>query len=286
MVTIVAGAARLLIEFAESTFNLSIHPLARIFIAVFPVVIASFIVTEKLTKRNKEGEKNHMKISPLFFITGIGMVGVAVASALWIISLGADWSVLLLGALAWIISVALKIAWAVLTHKPILNFLKTKLPTKLSGPISWSYIGLLTGIFECGIALVFVLKLPILYQANWVYTLAFGVGFGAIEALVLGLLSLVRIGYYTIRPKSIPEKEREGLKITPDSLRTIPLGIVERVSALLIHIFTKAAIILAVQQSIYLLFWFSFGFKSLVDGIAGWMHLEKDIRSVTKASQM
>jgi uncharacterized oligopeptide transporter (OPT) family protein len=42
---------------------------------------------------------------------------------------------------------------------------------------------------------------------------------------------------------------------------------------------------LAVQQNIYLLFWLSFGFKSFVDGIAGWMHLEKDIKNVTKASQ-
>ena len=227
-----------------------------------------------------------MKISPLFFISGIGMVGVAVASALWIISLGATWSVLLLGGLAWIISVALKMAWAVPTTKPILNFLKSRLPVNLSGPISWSYIGLITGIFECGIALAFVLKLPILNQADWVNALAFGVGFGAVEALIVGLASLGHIGYYMFRPESIPEKKREEFKITPNSLLMIPVGIVERAATLPIHIFTKVLIILAVQQNIYLLFWFSFGFKSLVDGIAGWMHLEKDIKNVTKASQM
>jgi hypothetical protein len=33
------------------------------------------------------------------------------------------------------------------------------------------------------------------------------------------------------------------------------------------------------------LHWLSFGFKSFVDGIAAWMHLEKDIKNVTKASQ-
>lgn len=77
-----------------------------------------------------------MKISPIFFISGIGMVAVAVASALWSISLGAVWSVLLLGGLVWIISVALKFAWAMPTNKPILNFLKNKLPPRFSGPIS------------------------------------------------------------------------------------------------------------------------------------------------------
>ncbi|MEN4097365.1 MAG: YhfC family glutamic-type intramembrane protease [Methanobacteriaceae archaeon] len=229
--------------------------------------------------------KNHMKISPLFFITGIGMIGVAAVSVLWILNLGAEWTVVSLGILAWTISVALKIAWAVPTNKPILNFLKSKLPAKLSGPISWGYIGLLTGIFECGIALAFVLKFDILYQAGWVDILAFGVGFGAIEALILGLVSLGHIGYYTIRPESIPEKEKEALKITPNSLLMIPIGIVERAATLPIHIFTKVLIILAVQQNIYLLFWLSFGFKSFVDGIAAWMILEKDIRNITKASQ-
>jgi hypothetical protein len=33
------------------------------------------------------------------------------------------------------------------------------------------------------------------------------------------------------------------------------------------------------------LFWLSFGFKTLVDGIAGWLQLEKNAENVTKASQ-
>jgi uncharacterized membrane protein YhfC len=140
------------------------------------------------------------------------MMGVAAVSSLWILNLGAEWSVVELGALAWIISVGLKSAWAIPTNKPILNFLKSKLPRKLSGPISRSYIGLLTGIFECGIALAFVLILPILYQADWVNALAFGVGFGAVEAFILGLGALGHIVYYTIRPESVPEKEREAFK--------------------------------------------------------------------------
>jgi uncharacterized membrane protein YhfC len=227
-----------------------------------------------------------MKISPLFFITGIGMVSVAVASALWIVSLGATWPVLLLGGLAWIIAVALKIVWAVPTNKPILALLRNKLPPKVSGPLSWSYIGLLTGIFECGIALAFISKMPILNQANWLNILAFGVGFGTIEAFVLGLVSLARIGYYTFRPESIPEKDVEGFRITSNSLSMIPIGILERVSAISIHIFTKALVFLAVQQGFYALFWLSFVFKSFVDGIASWMILEKDIRSITIASKL
>lgn len=228
-----------------------------------------------------------MKISNLFWFSRIGMIGVAIIPSLWILSIGGTWSALLLGGLAWIVSVALKFAWSIPTNKPILSFLKSKLPAKLSSPLCWSYIGLLTGIFECGIALVFVLKFDILYQATWTEMLAFGIGFGAIEALVLGLISLCGGIYYRFRSQSIPEKDRahwnRSVSVT---LSWMPIPAVERATALLIHIFTKVLIILAVQQNIYLLFWLSFWFKTLVDGIAGWMHLEKDIENVTKASQM
>ncbi|MBZ1348221.1 MAG: YhfC family intramembrane metalloprotease [Candidatus Nealsonbacteria bacterium] len=291
-VIIFSVAARLLIRFVENTFNLDIDPLVRILIIGLSVVIAISIVNVKLAKKTKEGAKNGIKISRFSLIPGlipgIGMLIVAAVPTLWILNLGAEWSVVRLGTFAWAASVALKIAWAVLAHKPILNFLKTKLPTKLSGPISWSYIGLLTGIFECGIALVFVLKFNILYQATWIDILAFGIGFGAFEAFAVGVVSLSQIGQYLLRPESIPEKyrkEKEEEESTLNNLSMLLVGPVERVSTLLIHVFSNVLIILAVQQNIYLLFWLSFGFKTLVDGIAGWLTLEKDAENVTKASQ-
>ena len=232
----------------------------------------------------KDGE--NMRMAPLFFVGPIGMIAVAIIPSLWILSIGGTWSALLLGGLAWIVSVALKVAWAVPTNKRILSYLKSKLPAKLAGPLSWTYIGLLTGIFECGIALIFVLKLPTLYQANWEDALAFGIGFGAIEALVLGLLLLCGGIYYGFRSQSIPEEDRalwsKGVSVT---LQEMPIPIVERASTLCIHVFSNVLIILAVQLNIYLLFWFSFGFNVLVDGFAGWMILEKDIKNSTNVSQ-
>jgi hypothetical protein len=203
---IVAVVASLLIRLVENTFNLDIDPLVRILIIGLSAMIASSIMAVKLAE-TKKGEKKQVKISPLSLIPGmipgIIMIAVAAVPVVWIVNLGAEWSVVRLGILAWIISVGLKFAWAIPTNKPILNFLKSKLPPKLSGPISWSYIGLLTGIFECGIALAFVLKFDILYQASWVDILAFGIGFGAIEAFVLGLVVLGQIDYY-IDVNSLP----------------------------------------------------------------------------------
>jgi uncharacterized membrane protein YhfC len=257
---ITAVVVSLLIRLVENTFNLDIDPLLRILIIGLSATIASSIVAVKLAE-TKKGEKNQVKISPLSLIPGmipgIIMIAVAAVPVVWILNLGAEWSVVRLGALAWIILVALKFAWAIPMNKPILNFLKSKLPPKLSGPISWSYIGLLTGIFECGIALAFVLKFDILYQASWVDILAFGIGFGAIEALVLGLVSLGQIVQYMLRPESIPEEytKEENRKVTSNDLLMLPVAPVERASTLCIHVFSNVLIILAVQQNIYLLFW-------------------------------
>ncbi|MBT9143719.1 MAG: hypothetical protein DDT29_02127 [Dehalococcoidia bacterium] len=127
----------------------------------------------------------------------------------------------------------------------------------------------------------------ILYEASWIDILAFGIGFGAFEAFALGAVALSQIGQYILRPEAIPEKYRreEDWKISLSNFSMLLVGPVERVSALCVHVFSNVIIILAVQQNIYLLFWLSFGFKTLVDGIAGWMTLEKDIENSTKVSQ-
>ncbi|MCL0029768.1 YhfC family intramembrane metalloprotease [Dehalococcoidia bacterium] len=291
VVIIVAAVVSLLIRFLENAFNLEVDGLVRILIIGLSVIIASSIVNVKLTQKTKEGEKDGIKISRLSLlpgmIPGIGMLAVAAAPTLWILNLGAELQVVRLGVIAWSVSVTLKFVFHILLSKRILNFLKSKLPPKLSRPFSWSYIGLLTGVFECGIALAFVLKFDILYQATWVDILAFGIGFGAFEAFVLGLMALGQLGQCMVRPESIPDKYRkeEDGKITLSNFSLLFVGPVERVSAICFHVFSNVLVILAVQQNIYLLFWLSFGFKTLVDGIAGWMTLEKDIESSTNVAQ-
>jgi len=291
VVVIIAVAVSLVIRFVENTFHLDIGPLVRILIIGLSVIIASSIMNVKLAKKTKEGEKNGIKVSRLSLlpgmIPGIGMLAVAAVPTLWILNLGAEWSVVVLGIFAWIVSVALKGAFHFLFSKQILSFLKSKLSPKLLRSFSWTYIGLLTGVFECGIALAFVLKLDILYQATWVDILAFGIGFGAFEAFALGIGALGQVGQYILRPESIPEEDtkEESWRTTLGNLSLLLVGPVERASAICFHVFSNVLIILAVQQNFYLLFWLSFGFKTLIDGIADWMTREKDIESSTNVGQ-
>ncbi len=172
-----------------------------------------------------------------------------------------------IGAIAWIVSVGLKFAWALPTNKPIISFFKKKLPPKISDFVSWSYVGLMTGVFECGVALLFVLLLPQLHNADWYGAMSFGVGFGTIEAVFTSFVALV------------PKFRRER-NVIAKSLSAIPAAIIERIFTLFVHVFTKVLIVLSVQQANPSFFWLSFGLKSLLDGIAAfgimkWKILDK-----------
>jgi len=298
IVVFVAVAVSLFMRILENAFHIDIHLLLSSFIIGLVVVSVDSFVAARLTDKPKDSDNSQFKISPLYWIPamipGLGMIGVAGVSVQWILNMGAEWSVIRMGIFAWIISVALKFTFDAIFSKGILNYLKSKLPAKLSGPFSWTYIGLLTGIFECGISLAFVLQFDILYQASWIDILAFGIGFGAFESFALGLLALARIYQYMLRPESIPVteeeykeyKKKEDWKTICNNTMLLPVPIIERASALCIHVFSSVLIILAVQQNYYLLFWLSFWFKTLVDGIAGWINLEHNARNVTKASQV
>jgi len=124
VIVIVAVVVSLLIRFVENVFNLEIHLLVRILIISLLVVTADSIVAVKLAKKTTDGEKSDIRISRLSLLPGmipcIGMLAVAAAPTLWILNLGAEWSVVGLGIFAWIISVALKTAFHILFSKPIL----------------------------------------------------------------------------------------------------------------------------------------------------------------------
>lgn len=227
-----------------------------------------------------------MKPSPLFYVIGFGMILVGLIAVFLSLSYGSEWFFIFLGFLAWIVSVGLKFAWALPTNKKITIYFKNKLPSKFSGITTWTYLGSLTGVFECGISLLFVLFIPSLFNANWQNIIGFGVGFGAIESLLLGIFSLISNLYFLIKPTEAPKEVKKLWQTYKKHMFTaISIPIIERTFTLLIHIFTKTLIILAVQQNFYL-FWVSFFFKSLVDSIAAWSHFELKITNWKKPKQI
>lgn len=215
----------------------------------------------------------------LFLISGIGMIIVALFPILYWKRKTAfkyfSW-----GALAWIVAVALKFAWAVPLNAPIINFLENQLPVGLAGPLAWIYVGLLTGIFECGIVLGLIYLVSSLRKANWEDAVGYGIGFGAVEALLLGLGSLISVSLVAFFPEVLPQDVLEAIR-PPESLWHIPIPIVERAAAIVIHLFSTILIVYAFITKMWKWFWLSFLYKTVVDAIAAYIHLAYGVDELT-----
>lgn len=208
--------------------------------------------------------------SALFLLSGIGMMAVAVVAVLFWRRRGSLWRAVGWGALAWVVAVALKFAWGLPTNAFIQRHLTQALPESIAVPVFWIYVGLLTGIFECGLTLVFV-KCTRAKAAGWNDAVAFGIGFGAIEAFLLGLLSFVSIAVSIAFWDQFPADAKDAAAAeTALGVAVIPLPIVERLSALAAHVFTCVLIVYGVRVGAQRWFWLSFVYKSALDAFAAW----------------
>jgi uncharacterized membrane protein YhfC len=224
--------------------------------------------------------------SLLFLLNGLGMMLVAVAAVM----LGGCgkrplWRVLGIGAGAWAIGVALKFAWAIPMNAAIRRGLQLLLGAAASAPFYWLYVGLLTGIFECGIALLFVRRSQ-LRNAGWHQAVAFGVGFGAMEAFALGAVATLTLVLSTIFFDVLPPSAKTPLLKSYGSFALIPLSVFERITALLAHVFSCVLIVMSVRLARQRWFWLSFAYKTALDGVAAWSILAYGVReSVGRLAQ-
>lgn len=147
-------------------------------------------------------------MNPLFLLSGIGMIAVALIAVLyWKQRSKVLLTLFLWGVLAWIAGVALKSAASISTPT-IINSVRDILPRYFSEPILWIYIGLLTGIFECGATLGFA-HIRRIRTASWKEAVGFGLGFGG-------------YGYFAVAGKSFTwEVKHRKLKIQATSDNTV-----------------------------------------------------------------
>jgi uncharacterized membrane protein YhfC len=207
--------------------------------------------------------------SPLFFVTSLGMLLVfGLAVLVWQRRRPGIWPAVGLGMLAWFVAVVLKFAAAIplngLIRRGLTNFLG-ETPASLA---FWIYVGLLTGVFECGTTLWFAARTR-LKAASWNNAVAFGIGFGGFEAFVVGALMAVGLFMAIVFFDELPPEAKAELGDTHGAtpLR-VCLPVVERISALLIHVFSCVAILFAVRSRLWRWFWLAFGYKTLVDTLA------------------
>lgn len=209
---------------------------------------------------------NAVTLSPMALLGGTGMILVALGFVVYAARRRLSWAYLGLGALAWIVTIAVKFAWAIPLIPRVQAAITGALPGGMGAGLFDFYTGLLTGFTEVAIVWL-VMRYTRLGKATWERALAFGISFGAVEAFLLGLASLATALTALLAPQVIPSEAMAQLAVMNNVLYGIT-PIVERFFTLWIHIFSSVLIFFAVAKTQVRWFWLAFWFKSLIDAVA------------------
>lgn len=210
------------------------------------------------------GELSPAAVSPLALLSGIGMIVVALGLAAYVGWRRLGWGALALGAGAWGVTVALKFAWAIPFNPPIYTAVNLALPS-LGVPLFMVYVGALTGIFEVGLVAL-LLNYTRLGRVAWPRSVAFGLGFGAVEALLFGVVSLSSTLAAMVIGMVHPPSPEVAAQL--GDLQWVLAPVVERVAAIFIHCCANVLIFYAVNTRQARWFWLAFGLKLAVDAMA------------------
>lgn len=205
-------------------------------------------------------------LTPIALVGGIGMILVAVGFVVYAALKHLGWKYLGLGALAWLVTVIVKLVWALALNSQVYSVMTTAMPGALGNGVFDLYVGLLTGFTEVAIVWL-VMRYTRLGKVTWDRALAFGIGFGTIEALLLGLGSFLTMLTALLMPQAIPADALKQLAAANNILIS-GAPIVERFFTVWVHIFCSVLIFFAVSQSQARWFWLAFFFKSLLDAVA------------------
>jgi uncharacterized membrane protein YhfC len=205
-------------------------------------------------------------MNPYLLISQTGMILVGIIAMLWWkIKKRVKWKYFAFGALMWGIAVLPKYVMDFTVSNYLLAWLSTfGLLATLIG-ISL-YVGLRTGFFESGFSYL-AIKNTKFKKMKLNEALAFGIGFGSAEAIVLGGLSLANMIIFILNPgleSLLPLSQQLALNF-PTIVAFA--AIIERVSALAIHVFSSMLVVYAVAKRKINYLFISIAFKSLVDGM-------------------
>jgi len=212
-----------------------------------------------------------ISFSPVILLGGTGMILVALGFLLYAIVRRLGWKYLVLGALLWLGTVAVKFALAIPFNPIVYRALTGGAKTGIGVLVFDLYVGTLTGLTEVLIVWL-VLRYTRWGKVEWNRALAFGIGFGAFEALLLGIGSFSTMIVALLAPQSLPSEILNQLRAADNLLYSLA-PIVERFFAIWVHILSNALLFYAVLVKQVRWFWLAFVYKSLIDAWAAWGQL-------------
>jgi uncharacterized membrane protein YhfC len=220
-------------------------------------------------------------MNALFLLQGMGMMAVGILAVLYWKKLSRVSATLFLwGGLSFLTAMVIKSAAATLIPE-ITTRLRAFAPDYISEPLLWLLVGLLTGVCECGISLAFVYWLRRIRSASWSEAIGYGLGFGATEAVLLGIFSFVIVLLIITIPEQLPPEVVDLMDTGNVSILAIPVPIVERAITIVLHAFSSILIVYAVQNNAWKWFWISFMYKTAMDIIAGYIQITYGVQNLT-----
>ncbi|WP_448334814.1 YhfC family glutamic-type intramembrane protease [Bellilinea sp.] len=211
-----------------------------------------------------------IQLGPAVLIPGLGMILVGVVFVLFAARrkiLG--WRYFWLGALFWVLTVAVKFAVAVPLNPLVIRALGAG-SDNLFSPANlavYFYIGALTGIFEAGLAWLILSRVR-WGKASWNQALVFGIGFGVIEAVLLGLAGFGTSLIGLLSAETLPVATLGNLA----NNATLVMGlapVAERLSVIFAHIFSCVLIFYAIASRQARWGWLAILYKTLLDTPGG-----------------
>jgi uncharacterized membrane protein YhfC len=173
------------------------------------------------------------------------------------------------GMILWIAAIVPKFAID-LTIGESINSLATTLGATGALIFIGLYVGLRTGAFESGLSYLAFLKSK-LRNATHDEAIGFGLAFGGIEAIILGIGSFLNILVFVLNPslmEQIPLSQREGVLSALNAPSIMVFApIIERASSILIHLFATMLIYAAIINHRPLLFLISFLYRATIDAM-------------------
>jgi len=206
------------------------------------------------------------EITPLVLFPGIGMLVVGLAFVIYAWRRRLGFRYVAWGSLAWVISVALKFAWAIGLNARIYAVLTSLLPTTVGSLVFDLYVGSLTGVFEV-ILVYLVLSRLRLGHAAWKQALAFGIGFGAVESILLGTSSFAGSLAVLLTPSQVPASAAAHFALASNPLYGAA-PIVERAATIFVHILSAGLIFYAIATGKRRWLWTAFVYKTALDSVA------------------
>jgi len=210
-------------------------------------------------------------VNPYVILGPIGMMLVGIFSiTFWKFKEGIRARYFLIGGLVWIISILPKVIMDLIVTPKLNSWARSTFDTLGFLTITSLYVGLRTGLLECGFTYLAFSRSK-LKESTPKETIAFGIGFGAFEAILISLLAIVQIAVFLLNPSIIellPKEQRKLIEAQLNMPTWIVLApVIERIFTIIGHIFATLMIFLYVRlRRIYYIL-IPIMYKSIVDAM-------------------